>query len=117
MTEEENQGAQKRQSKRFKVSWPSRVLFPDKRIVAARLKDVSVGGVGLEIIENLPVGTEVSIEFTAWVSGRENVIRAKCVTTYSMIMSGNSGFSCGMRFAMIPPEHLAELKKILKQLD
>lgn len=117
MAEEDLVGEQKRKSKRFNVSWASRILLADKRIVAARTKDVSDGGLGIELIDNIPVGTEVSIEFSPWVGGKQFLIRAKCMVTYSMIMSGSSGFSCGMRFLALPPVHSASLKQVLKLLE
>lgn len=117
MAEEINKDIQKRQSKRFKVNWSSRVLLPDRRIIAARTRDVSIGGAGFELDEGVAVGTEVSMELTPWSGGKQYTIRAKCVITYSMILSGNLGFSHGVRFAMVPPEQLAQLKKILSALE
>ncbi len=106
-----------RKSKRYKVSWASRVLLPDKRIIPARTKDVSDGGVGFELDEGVSVGTEVSMELSPWARGQQYVIRAKCIVTYSMLMSGNNGFSHGVRFSLIPPDQLETLKKVLKALD
>jgi hypothetical protein len=110
-------GAQQRKSQRFKVKWPSRVLLPDRRIIAAKTRDVSSGGVGFELDESLPVGSELSIEISPWSAGKQYVIRAKCVVTYSMILSGNAGFSHGVRFSFIPPDQLAQLKQVLKALE
>ncbi len=110
-------GAQKRKAQRFKVNWASRVLLPDKRILAARTRDVSVGGVGFDLDEGVPVGGEVSIELAPWLKGRQLIIRAKCVITYSMILAGNAGFSHGVRFSNIPEEHLKTLKMVIKSLE
>lgn len=106
-----------RKSQRFKVGWPSRVLLPGKRIVAARTKDISVGGVGFELDEGVPVGTNVNIELTPWVNGQQYVIRAKGSITYSMLKGGDAGFSHGIKFTFVPPEQMDQLKKILKTLE
>lgn len=109
--------ARQRKSPRFKVDWPSRALLPGKRIIAIRTKDVSVGGVGFESGESMAVGSEVNIELTPWVGGREYVIRAKCVITYNMLLAANAGFSHGVRFTYVPPEQLDNLKMVLKSLE
>ncbi len=116
MAEEEKSGASLRRSERYSVGWPSRVLLSDGRILAARTKDVSEGGVGFELDESVPVGTEISIELTPWAAGKQQVVRSKCAVTYSMIMSGNSGFSHGVRFTVMPTEYKEALKQILKTL-
>jgi hypothetical protein len=112
-----NAKASQRKSQRFKVSWASRVLMPDRRIIAARTKDVSAGGVGFELSEQLPVGSDISMELSPWVGGKQYSIRAKCVVTYSMILAGSVGFSHGVRFSMIPDDQLASLKKVIKSLE
>lgn len=109
--------AQQRKNPRFKVNWPSRALLPGKRIVAIRTKDIAVGGVGFESGESISVGAEVNVELTPWVGGREYVIRAKCVITYTMLLAGNAGFSYGARFTYVPPEQLENLKMVLKSLE
>ena len=109
--------ARQRKSPRFKVDWPSRALLPGKRIIAIRTKDVSLGGVGFESGESMAVGSEVNIELTPWVGGREYVIRAKCVITYNMLLADNAGFSHGVRFTYVPPEQLDNLKMVLKSLE
>ncbi|MFT7388236.1 MAG: hypothetical protein ACI8VC_001481 [Candidatus Endobugula sp.] len=112
----EKSSAQQRRNPRFKVNWSSRALMADKRIIAVRTKDVSVGGVGFECGESLPVGSNVSIELTPWVGGKKYAIRAKCLVTYNMLLAGNAGFSHGVRFTFVPPKQLEELKIILKSL-
>ena len=105
-----------RQSQRFKVSWPSRVLLPGKRILSARTKDVSIGGVGFELDEGISVDTDINIELSPWMNGRQYTIRAKGVVTYNMLLAGGAGFSHGIKFTFVPPEQLADLKSILKSL-
>lgn len=106
-----------RKSQRFKVSWASRVLTSDRRIVAARVKDVSAGGVGFELDEQIPIGDSVSMELSPWVGAKQYVIRAKCVVTYSMILGGNAGFSHGVRFSSISDDQLALLKQVIKSIE
>jgi hypothetical protein len=108
--------AQQRRSPRFKVNWSSRALMSDKRIVAIRTRDVSVGGIGFECGESLPVGSDVNVELTPWMGGKKYVIRAKCIVTYNMLLAGNAGFSHGVRFTYVPPEQLEDLKMVLKSL-
>ena len=115
--EADGAGFSERKSRRFKVSWPSRVLMPDRSIVAARVKDVSDGGVGFEFAEQLPIGSEVSIELSPWHKGRQYTIRAKCSVVYSMLLAQSVGFSYGAKFFMIPDDQLAQLKLIMKGLD
>ncbi|MFT5420129.1 MAG: c-di-GMP-binding flagellar brake protein YcgR [Candidatus Endobugula sp.] len=105
-----------RKSLRVKVNWSSRVLTPDRRILAARTKDVSEGGLGFELQEGLAVGAECNIELTPWSKGKQYLIRAKCIVTYSMLMASNAGFSHGVRFSFVPPDQLADLKKIIKEI-
>ena len=107
----------RRKSKRYKVSWPTRILFPSKKIMPARTKDVSSGGVGFEYKDKLPVGQELSLEFSPWLNGKQYVIRAKGVVTYTMIMSGSNGFSHGFKFTMIPKEQFEALSEILRFLE
>jgi hypothetical protein len=109
--------AQQRKSPRFKVNWPSRALLPGKRIIAIRTKDVSIGGVGFESGESMVIGSEMNIELTPWVGGREYVIRAKCIITYNMLLAANAGFSHGVRFTFVPPDQLENLKMVLKSLE
>jgi len=111
------EGAQQRKSQRFKVNWASRILLPDKSIVAARTRDVSVGGIGFDLDHGIPVGEEVSIELAPWLKGKQLIIRARCVVTYSMILGGNAGFSHGVRFSNIPEEHLKTVKMVIKSLE
>jgi hypothetical protein len=106
-----------RQSQRYKVSWPSRLLFADKRIVAIRTHDVSSGGIGFEYGQQLPVGQEVSVEVSPWIRGKQYAIRAKGVVTYNMILSGNSGFSHGLKFTQIPLDQFEQLTEILASLE
>ncbi|MEO0444297.1 MAG: PilZ domain-containing protein [Pseudomonadota bacterium] len=106
----------RRKSKRFKVNWLSRVLLPDKKIVRVRTRDVSVGGVGFEYEQQLTKATEVNIEMSPIVKGKQYTIRAKGVVIYNMILSGNSGFSHGLKFTLIPKQHFEQLSSILKQL-
>ena len=106
-----------RKNKRHRVSWATRLLFPNKQIVPARTKDVSAGGVGFEYEQKLAVGQEVSIELSPWMSGKQYTIRAKGVVTYNMIMSGNNGFSHGLKFTMIPKKQFEQLAEILKSLE
>ena len=108
---------QRRNSKRFKVSWATRLLLPDKRIVAARTRDVSSGGIGFEYGDQLPIGTELNVELSPWSSGKQYIIRAKGVVTYTMILSGSSGFSHGFKFTMIPREQFEQLAEILKVME
>lgn len=107
----------RRKSKRYTVSWSSRLLFASKRIVPARTRDVSSGGVGFEYIKQIPVGTEINIEFSPMIKGRQYIIRAKGVVTYNMILSGDSGFSHGLKFTHIPREQFDKLAEILQLLD
>jgi len=112
----ENSSAKQRSNPRFKVNWSSRALMADKRIISVRTKDVSLGGVGFECGESLPVDSSVNLELTPWVGGKKYVIRAKCLVTYNMLLAGNAGFSHGVRFTFVPPEQLEDLKIVLKSL-
>ena len=106
-----------RRSQRFNVGWPSRVLLPGRKILPARTKDISEGGVGFELDEGVSVGTDINIELTPWVGGQQYTIRAKGVVTYSMLMGGDAGFNHGIKFTFVPPDQLKQLKKILKSLE
>lgn len=105
----------RRQSKRYSVSWVSRILLPGKRVIAVKVKDVSTGGLGFEADEQLSKGQEISIEFSPWFQGRQYVIRAKGVVTYSMIRSGSTGFVYGIKFTAIARDQFDTLTDILKR--
>jgi len=107
----------RRQSKRYSVNWPSRLLFPDKRIVSSRVKDVSSGGVGFEYASQIPNGAEVSVEFSPMIGGKKYLIRAKGVVMFSMLLGGGSGFSHGLKFSLISRDQFAQLTEILKSFD
>lgn len=107
----------RRKSKRYNVSWASRLLFADKRIVAARTRDISSGGLGFEYAEQIPIGTEINVECSPMVKGKQYVIRAKGVITYNMVLSGDAGFSHGLQFTLIPKEQFEHLAEILKNLE
>lgn len=107
----------RRQSKRYKVNWSARLLLPDRRIESARVRDVSSGGVGFEYPDQLRDGTEVSIEFSPMIQGKKYLIRAKGVVMFSMILSGTSGFSHGLKFSLVPREQYAQLTEILKSFE
>lgn len=113
----EGEGAQERRSQRFKVSWPSRVLMPNQEIVAARTKDVSAGGVGFELIEQLPLGAEISIELSPWHNGQQHIIRARCTIMYSMLLAKSAGFSHGAKFSVISADQMSRLKVLMKGLE
>lgn len=112
-----NGSSHERKSQRYKICWSSRVLMPDHKIVAARARDVSVGGVGFESAEPLAMGAEISIELSPWHKGQQHVIRAKCIIVYSMLLAQSAGFSHGAKFSMIPADQLARLKSIMRGLD
>lgn len=114
--EEGRSSARQRRDPRFKVNWPSRALLPDKRILGIRVRDVSVGGVGFDCAESLPIGSNVNIELTPWFGGKKCVIRVKCVVTYNMLLAGNAGFSHGVRFTDVQPGQLDDLEMVLKSL-
>ncbi len=109
--------ASRRQSKRFKVNWGTRLLFPNKRIFPARTKDISLGGLGFDFDMQLPVGQELNIELSPWITGKQYIIRAKGVVTYNMIKGGDAGFSYGLKFTMIPKDQLEQLKEVIKILE
>jgi hypothetical protein len=104
----------RRQNKRYNVNWSSRLLFADKRIVSARVRDVSSGGVGFEYAIQIPNGTEVSVEFSPMVVGKKYLVRAKGLIMFSVIMSGNLGFSHGLKFTLISRDQFAQLAEILE---
>lgn len=108
---------EERKAVRYRVNWSARIMLPDRRIVPARTRDVSEGGFGFVMDEQVQVGTNVNIEATPWIDGQQLVIRAKGEITYSMLMSAGSGFSLGLKFTLVPPEHKKALNKALKQLS
>lgn len=110
-------GASQRKSERYRVNWPSRILLPNKAIVAVRTRDVSAGGIGFEMAQRLPDGTEVSIELSPCAGGKQYVLRAKCQIMYSMLLANGEGFSHGAKFSMIADDQLQTLKGILKRLS
>lgn len=108
---------QRRKNKRYKVNWGSRLLLPGKRIVASRVRDVSSGGVCFEYDQQLPVGQEVNIEMNPMIKGKPYSIRAKGVVTFNMILSGNNGFSHGLKFTFVPKEQFEHLAEIISGLE
>jgi len=106
-----------RKSRRFNVGWVSRILLPGRRILPARTRDVSLGGVGFVLKESIPVGQEVNIELSPLVKGKQYTIRAKGNITFNMIMSGDGGFSHGLRFTLIPKDQFASLQEVLRSLE
>ena len=106
----------RRKSQRFKVNWASRLMLPNKKIVRVRTRDISSGGIGFEYEYQLAAGTEVNIEMTPMIKGKQYNIRAKGVVTYNMILSGTSGFSHGLKFTLVPKEHFEQLSEILKDM-
>lgn len=106
----------RRKHKRHKVNWPCRLLFPNKTIVNARVKDISEGGVGLEVLQKIPDGQQLSFEMRPMVLGKQYLIRAKGEVTFAMILGGSNGFSQGLRFTMIPEVHQKELAALIKAL-
>jgi len=106
----------RRKHERHTVHWPCRLLMSDKTIVAAQVKNVSFGGVGIEVPQMIPVGQSLSIEMRPMVAGRSFLIRAKVEVSFSMILSGGSGYSKGLRFTLIPEEHDKALQEIVKIL-
>lgn len=107
----------RRKHKRYKVSWPCRLLLPSKVIVSARVKDISQGGVGIEVLQKLPDGQQVSFETRPMFLGKQYLVRAKGEVTFAMILGGTNGFSQGLRFTMIPDEHKKQLDALLKDLS
>jgi len=110
-------GEKRRQNKRFNVNWPSRLLFVDRSLHAARVRDVSSGGVGFEYDIQIPNGTRINIEFTPLVNGKKYLVRAKGEVMFNMMLKGGAGFSHGLKFTLIPQEQFAQLTEILKSLE
>jgi len=107
----------RRKHSRHNVHWSCRLLLPNKAIVAARVKNISLGGAGLEVPHVLPEGQQLSIEMRPMHSGRSYLVRARGQVTFSMIKGGDGGFSVGMRFTLIPEEHKKELATLISKLS
>jgi len=107
---------EQRKQKRFKVNWSSRLLFSDRSLHVARVRDISSGGLGFEFGEQLPNGTKLNIEFSPLINGKKYLIRAKGEVMFSMILSGSSGFSHGLKFTLIPRDQFEQLSEILKSI-
>ena len=107
----------RRKNKRYNVHWSARVLISGRGISVARVKDVSLGGVGFVFSDSLSQGQELSIEMSPWASGKNHTIRAKGVITYNMMKGGDAGFIHGMKFTYIPKEQFEVLAGILKDLE
>ena len=106
----------RRKHARHNVHWSCRLLLPDKTIIAAKVKNVSLGGVGIEVAQMIPEGQLLSFEMRPMVLGQSFLFRAKAEVTFSMILGGGHGFSQGLRFTMIPDEHKKSLLALIKLL-
>ena len=106
----------RRQHVRYNVHWSCRLLLPNKTMLAARVKNISIGGVGLEVPQMLPVGQHLSIEIRPMVQGESYLVRAKAQVTFSMIMGGDGGYSKGLKFILVPDAHKKDLSAVIKRL-
>lgn len=107
----------RRKSRRYRVSWPTRLLLKSKKILSVKTRDVSSGGVSFESEHRFFAGDPLGIELSPWVSGKKYVIRASGLVTFNMILSDGDGFSHGFKFTSISKAHYDELVEILKYFD
>ena len=106
----------RRKHTRYNVNWPCRLLLADKTMLSARVKNISMGGVGIEVAQMIPVGGHVSIEIRPMVQGKSYLVRAKGEVTFSMIMGGDGGYSKGLRLTLVPDEHKKTLAAMIANL-
>lgn len=92
---------ERREHTRYKVAWAARVLLPNRSIHPATVKDVSAGGVYIEVDCHIRIGTEINIELRPYFNGETHQIRAKGIITYNAILSDNRGHGYGLKFSLI----------------
>ena len=107
----------RRKHTRHNVRWSCRLLLPDKTILNASVKNISMGGVGIEVSQMIPVGQMLNFEMRPMVLGQAFLFRAKAEATFSMILGGGGGYSQGLRFTLVPDEHKKSMLAIIKILS
>ncbi len=108
----ESTGIENRKSRghpRAKCDWKVRVITPQKKRFMARAKNISVGGVLVEIPEKFSVGEHLYLEIQAFFLGKQKLIKVVGSVKYVVFQSGS--FNLGLQFATDTKEFAAFLKE------
>ena len=107
---------EKRQFTRYGVRWNARILLEDRSIYAVTIKDISLGGVGIDYTHGIPVGTQVNIEFYVLLNNKNERIRAKTEVAFQTFLADNKGVRIGLRFTYLSDLDKNTLSNIIHAL-
>ena len=108
---------ERRKYTRYNVSWRGRALLVDRTLHNAKVIDVSVGGIGIELDRLLKVGTLVSVEFFAEARGMSRKIRAKTRVSFNTVLSDNRGAKLGLQFLEISSTDMHDLRNVIQRMS
>lgn len=135
MHEEESQefaGFERRRYERLEVEFEAKITEPDsgetsdaKVLFQAKTKNISLGGVLLELSKDLPIGTrwDVEVSIAGWQQYLADFLeegsdcymfRAKAEVARSHEVGGGKAFQVGMRFLEIEDEPREALRSFLQ---
>jgi hypothetical protein len=94
---------------RITVNWRAQVSIPNSGIVGALVKDISLGGLSLEIPDSVQVGQHLLLKVQAMIKGKVHEIMVRADVRHTCLLSSNRGTGAGCRFV----EVTGEAKKLL----
>lgn len=102
-----------RKYKRVHVDWKVGIIQSNNKMVFARIRDVSEGGVYVVSDYGADKGKEFKIVFQIQEQDKFHTIRAKAKIVYVSIGQGDV-YGLGMQFSWIEPKGLKVLKQFVR---
>jgi PilZ domain len=105
---------QRREAPRVTVNWRAQVSIPNSGIVWARVKNISLGGLSLEISYNVQVGQSLLLKVQAMIKGKIHEMMVRAEVRHTCLLSGNRGTGAGCRFFEVTDETKKQLSTIVQ---
>lgn len=107
---------ERRDYPRIKVAWRAKAAVPQRGILRGIVKDVTLGGVYLEIDAAMAPGQQFLMEFYPFMGTKVCPIKIRGEVTHDTVLSGNRGHGLGVRIIEVGEEDRKTLRKILDSL-
>jgi len=101
----------RRRGIRKPLSVPAGMVVAGKQLTA-RTIDIGVGGLAIEVDEELPVKAECHVVLTLPVADRRHTLRLRATVVHAM-RSRSQGFKVGLALADLPAEDVRLIEQFL----
>ena len=113
MIDDDEDGEDKRRHRRVHVDLKIGIIQSDNKIVYARIKDLSEGGVYLSSEYGADKGKEFRIIFQLQEGAKFLTVKAKAKVVY-VTMTNNDMFGLGLQFSWVDPQGLKSIKDYIR---